>query len=579
MASQVVERVFEDALRVLRAVHDEDASGRMPYAEDIRALVEPGLVLPFDAFLNFFERYGFGHLDPTLGLMTLTQAGSALIEGDSARRLSALSDAQYHFADQLAAFEQVPPKAQPGVRIDGRYLRMDCLGSGSFGRVWRGRDLATGRPIALKFFEGIDHLNPGGDRRLVQRNLHGILRQQAGLVGHFIMPISDFCMTGGAPYVVTELAQGGNLRRLMDQARLAPATVLRYLVQIALGLRTAHRAGLIHGDLKPENILLDALGNVLLSDFAFTRLTRSADTMLRRAYVGYGSLGYMAPETFRQSQDAQPANDIYALGILMYEMFSGQLPGRRSPMPSQVTDGVPDTIDDIFDRMTRDPLNERITSIDDVLEHLWASDEICAMLDTKTGPFFVEPPVELPGLAFVAVEHEAVVARPTPSSPPHAQSQPSTAAASEPMIAARTREADDRTGSVMGALWSVNESEVEFKAARPTLPDGEHSHDALFKLAASVPERVGETHGTDGQNSKTSDESLHQLEGAREREVSVDSHAQTGTIDGRTGHRLNAEPSDEALKGRPAPQSRRPKPRGRKSSGPTGRPRVAKTTD
>ena len=260
---------------------------------------------------------------------------------------------------------------------------------------------------------------------------------------------------------------------------MTPTLAIRYVVQIGLALRTAHKAGVIHGDLKPENILLDDVGNALLSDFALTRLTRSAETMLRRAYVGYGSLGYMAPETFRPGQAAEPANDIYALGILMYEMFSGHLPGRRSPMPSEVVEAVPAAVDDIFDRMTRDALDQRVSSIDEVLEALWSSPEIRELLDHRTGPFFIDRPVDLPGLEYAVMEPMPAVTAASPSSPPKPRGENASA---EDGSAAEAGDFADHLGE---ARWSGNETalgadaddhsarvEVITEGREPSIADG-----------------------------------------------------------------------------------------------------------
>ena len=393
-----VKRLIDDAILIVSTVRDEQVSERPPYASDVRRIVDRALALNFGEYVQFLERYGFLTLDRKTDLFSLTGAGTAIVSGDKARRDGMLADAKYHFVDRLQAIEKSPPKASPGVRLDGRYWRMECVGSGSLGRVWTGHQLSTDRDVAIKVFEGLDLLHRGSQTQPVRRQLELIIRRQAGVLSPFVVPILDQNSGHDEPYVVMGLAKGGNLRQLMDSGQLPPKLAIRYLFQVALGLRAAHKVGLIHRDLKPENILLDENGNAMLSDFGLTRLADSQGTMLRRAYVGYGSLGYMAPETFRQTVAPNPANDIYALGILLYEMLVGQLPGRRSAMPSEVIKGTPPELDSIFDKMTRDDLGERFSRIDEVLDALWESKKICAILDARTGPVFLEPPVTLPGL-------------------------------------------------------------------------------------------------------------------------------------------------------------------------------------
>lgn len=138
----------------------------------------------------------------------------------------------------------------------------------------------------------------------------------------------------------------------------------------------------MHGGLKPENVLFDQAGNVLLADFGMARVTERGNdpsTSAPPVYVGRGHPSYMAPEQLHKGK-VLPQGDVYALGILLYEMLTGNLPGRRSPMPSaseRVVAAVGkdriEALDDLFDRMTRDPLHERSASIDVVLDAIYAA--------------------------------------------------------------------------------------------------------------------------------------------------------------------------------------------------------------
>ena len=397
-------RLVDDSVMTLQAVFDAHKSDDQPYAIDIRQAVEAQVVLRFEQYVHFLERYGFLILERKTDLLTLTQAGKAVLTGDDVRMSALTADSQYHFVDQVETSERAE-SISAGVEIDSRYRRLECIGSGSLGRVWSGRQMSTNRDVAIKMFVGLDMLHRGTQPQSIRRQLELIIRRQARVLSPFVVPVLDQNTGYDEPYIVMGLAKGGNLRQLMDRGPLAPELAVRYLFQIVLGLKAAHQVGLIHRDLKPENILLDEKGNVMLSDFGLTRLADSQGTMLRRAYVGYGSLGYMAPETFRQTIAPTPANDIYAVGILLYEMLVGSLPGRRSAMPSEVVDDVPKDVDAIFDKMTRDNLQERFSRIDEVLEAFWASESVCNMLDSRSGPVFFEPPTELPGLA---VEQEPI---------------------------------------------------------------------------------------------------------------------------------------------------------------------------
>ena len=388
-------RVAHDARRLLETVQSELNDGRQPYASDVRRVVERSLALRFAEYVQFLERYGFLTLDRRADALGLTRAGEELAAGSEARLRGLEADARYHFGERLAQVPVGPVDAvMVGEKIDGRYLKLDALGKGGLGTVWRGRQLTVDRPVAVKTLEALFDLFTPDQHDEIIRRLELAIRDHARLVNPFIVQILDQNPRHQPPYYVMELAPGGSLRALLERGPLPPVVALRYFIQIALGLKAAHAEGVLHRDLKPENVLLDTNGNVKLADFGVTRIAERDGDTVRQAYVGFGSVGYMAPELFRAPQLAMPSADVYALGILLYEMLTGELPGRRSPMPSEVTPGVPDDLDEIFDAMTQDDPSKRPQAIDDVLTRVWTSTTIVALLDARQAPCFVEPPVE-----------------------------------------------------------------------------------------------------------------------------------------------------------------------------------------
>jgi serine/threonine protein kinase len=146
--------------------------------------------------------------------------------------------------------------------------------------------------------------------------------------------------------------------------------VFKYLLQTLHALRAAHAQRVYHRGLKPEQMLIDAYGNVKVSDFGFTRIVERDHAVIRQIYVGMGNVAYMAPELYSDPMTSGPQGDIYALGIIFYELLTRKLPGRRSPMPSQINPNLPRGIDDIFDRMTRDSRTERYATVDDILDDI-----------------------------------------------------------------------------------------------------------------------------------------------------------------------------------------------------------------
>jgi serine/threonine protein kinase len=454
-------RVVEDATLLLRTVRDERAAERRPWQADIRRLVEGGLAVDFGELVKFLERYGYVAIERKTDILDLTQAGRQVVDAAGERRRALEADARYHFAERLGALGADGRSGRIPTRFDGRWLKEAPIGAGALGSVWRGRLLSVDRPVALKVMSGLNEIFTGEQRDEVLRRLDLAVRAQARLVNPFVIQVLDQNIGYETPYFVMELATGGSLRALLEGGPLPPPVAVRYFVQIAIGLRAAHQAGLVHRDLKPENVLLDGTGNVKLTDFGLTRIVERDGVKLKQAYVGYGSVGYMAPECFRRGADVGPAADLYALGILLYELLVGELPGRRSPMPSQVVSGVPSDLDDLFDALTQDDAARRPDGIDRVLTRIWTSQAVVALLDARQAPYFSDSPVSLPGLPDVELDEEraapvtasapdtapraatAEPAAPPPAPPPAPSTAPRAALATPPATAIHTTPASD----------------------------------------------------------------------------------------------------------------------------------------
>jgi serine/threonine protein kinase len=180
------------------------------------------------------------------------------------------------------------------------------------------------------------------------------------------------------PFYVTELCAGGSLRQKLDATEgkgLPAEEAIRVFLQLCYALRAAHATGLTHGNLKPENVLFDGLGNARLSDFGLSRVIE-VDTAkgMPQVFVGTGGMGYMSPEQLaRSTKDLGPSSDVYGAGIVLYEMLTGQIPGRRSPLPSAVNSAAPAKLDALFDKMTQDRREQRPPDVDAVLTEFYAA--------------------------------------------------------------------------------------------------------------------------------------------------------------------------------------------------------------
>ena len=262
-----------------------------------------------------------------------------------------------------------------------RYLRGEVLGHGSLGVVLAARDTTLERDIVVKDVRHVYELVTYVPREEITARVKQAVMAQARLDHPHILRVLDVHFQNDAPIIVLDRALE-SLAARVERGLMPVDVVVRVLIQIGYALSHAHRHGIVHGGLKPENVLFDGSGNVKLADFGIARVAeRSTDpsTSASPVYVGRGHPSYMAPEQLHKGK-VQPQADVYALGILLYEMLTGNLPGRRSPMPSSservvraLGQGRVEALDDLFDRMTRDPLHERFASIDDVLDAVYST--------------------------------------------------------------------------------------------------------------------------------------------------------------------------------------------------------------
>ena len=391
------EVLVEEARFILRTLQREDLFGERVRLTEAERVLDTSISLSFADYCGFLNKYGYVRIDQLANLIEVTEGGAQVAQD--------LDDAEFHarlsrhFAKELShgapSSRPAPAGRTDGVPtmrptqppsqeraasddvLDRRYRRAEVIGSGTIGTVYRGQHVSLGRRMAIKEARSIFQFASYLRRDEIVRRLRTTIETHAGLAHPNIVQIIDQNPEREFPYFVMELAEGGNLRQRMAAApegRLDLPIAVRVLLQISHALKHAHARGVLHLGLKPENVLFDGLGNVKLSDFGFTRITERTDGEANTpVLVGGGTVGYMAPERLQPSGEAQPtgAADIYALGVLFYEMITGKLPGRRSPLPSQARKDVPTAFDDVFDKMTRDELSERYTRIDDVLDGVY----------------------------------------------------------------------------------------------------------------------------------------------------------------------------------------------------------------
>jgi serine/threonine protein kinase len=286
-----------------------------------------------------------------------------------------------------------PPRAMPtaglrpasqavenliGRTLNHRYLVEDKIGEGGFGAVFRGKQIATGREVALKIL----HPHNVGDETIVAR-----FRREAEACSKLRDPHTvttyDFDETeDGILYLAMELLRGRSLHQLQKaEGPLKPHRVLRLIEQVAQSLGEAHANGIVHRDMKPENVFVETRGDedhVKVLDFGIAKMMSGDKEVQALTAVGQtlGTLEFMSPEQLR-GQKLDGRSDIYALGMMSYEMLTGQLPfqGAKSPIeiinfhmkqapppPSKLRPdlAIPPPVDDIILKMVTKNRDERV---------------------------------------------------------------------------------------------------------------------------------------------------------------------------------------------------------------------------
>jgi eukaryotic-like serine/threonine-protein kinase len=269
-------------------------------------------------------------------------------------------------------------KITPGTPLGTRYLIESILGEGGMGMVYRARDLELDRTVALKVIRPDLASRP----EILDRFKREI--QLASRVTHKnVVRIHDLGEVGELRFISMSFIEGESLRALLDREGPLPAERGVPLVrQIAVALQAAHDAGIVHRDLKPHNVLIDKDGQPYIGDFGISRSMDSDGTMTETGAI-LGTVDYMSPEQAR-GDVPDHRSDIYSLGMMMYEMFTGTLPFRASnplsvmvkrvhedaPPVTAVRPGVPAWLSAVIGRaMQRDPA-DRYQTLGDLVRDL-----------------------------------------------------------------------------------------------------------------------------------------------------------------------------------------------------------------
>jgi tRNA A-37 threonylcarbamoyl transferase component Bud32 len=204
------------------------------------------------------------------------------------------------------------------------------LGAGGMGAVYKARQPKLDRFIALKILS-----HDPADARFVERFTREA-KTLARLSHPNIVSLHDFGERDGLLFLTMDFVDGVTLRELLHEGKLPPEQALAIVPQICEALQYAHGKGVVHRDIKPENILLDSEGRVKVADFGIARLAGAApEPNLTAAGEVVGTAHYMAPEQVERPREVDHRADIFALGVVFYEMLTGELPLGKFQAPSK----------------------------------------------------------------------------------------------------------------------------------------------------------------------------------------------------------------------------------------------------
>lgn len=239
-----------------------------------------------------------------------------------------------------------------GEIIDGRYQLTRVVGSGGMATIYAAIDLRLDRQVAVK----VMHSHLAQDEQFVSRFIREAKAAASLSHPNIVAVLDQGWNQGGAPcvFIVMELIEGATLRDyIIEQGALSAERALSIITPVASALAAAHKLGIVHRDIKPENILVSKEGRIKIADFGLARGALLGNTMTAESSVILGSVSYLSPEQVQRGV-ADARSDIYSLGIVLFEILTGQKPyqgedpvqvaikhvNERVPAPSTLKPGL-----------------------------------------------------------------------------------------------------------------------------------------------------------------------------------------------------------------------------------------------
>jgi len=322
---------------------------------------------------------------------------------------------------RVTAPEPEPPRLPES--LAERYVLEQRLASGGSAEVWRGRDTVLERPVAVKVLHRHLLADPTTRARLIQEARAAASLSHPGIVAVYDVAIDEEASAA----VILELVEGESLAdRLKREGALPPRAAVRIAAEVAEALAHAHERGVVHRDVKAANVLLGLDGEARLADFGIARLLEDEAQRLTDTGTIAGTLRYLAPEQLR-GEPAGPPADVYAVGVLLTEMVSGQPPYQvSSPValaeaqrtPPMMIEGAPPSLSAIV-RPTLDPDPERRPPSAGAL-----AAELRSWLETDAAPGGLDRTPDEPTLPAIPLPAAPIVPPVSPPPPASAVSTP-----------------------------------------------------------------------------------------------------------------------------------------------------------
>jgi serine/threonine-protein kinase len=248
------------------------------------------------------------------------------------------------------------------------YKLLDPIGEGGMAEVYKGIQISLNRPVAIKIL-----LRKLYENRIALERFNRESIIIARLNNPNIIHIIDRGVTeGGMPYFVMEYVEGRDLAKVIKHGNVTLNRKVEFAIQICKAISYAHKNGVIHRDIKPSNVLIDREGNARVLDFGIAQFYEDNESPYEhtRAGILMGTVEYMSPEQRVSAANVTKSSDLYSLGIVLYEMFTGIRPSGRFKLPSEIAQGISGPLEDlIMSCLETDPAN-RPSSADEIKDRL-----------------------------------------------------------------------------------------------------------------------------------------------------------------------------------------------------------------